>query len=64
MSDYEIDQIRRVRHQISAENGHDLRKVAEYYRAVEDELRATGRFKFADKRKAKPLEGPTVAKAG
>jgi hypothetical protein len=48
MSDYEIDQIRRVRHQVSAENGHDLRKVAEYYRRIEDELRATGRFRFAD----------------
>lgn len=31
MSDYEIDQIRRIRHQISAEHHHDLRKVAEYY---------------------------------
>ena len=40
MSDYEIDQIRRVRHQISAEHDHDLRKVAEYYRSVENELRA------------------------
>jgi len=51
MSDYEIDQIRRIRHQISAENGHDLRKVAEYYRRIEDELRASRRFRFADERK-------------
>lgn len=64
MSDYEIDQIRRIRHQISADNGHDLRKVAEYYRAVENELRATGRFKFADERQAKPIEESTIAKAG
>ncbi len=64
MSDYEIDQIRRIRHQISAENGHNLRKVAEYYRAVENELRATRRFKFADERKTKPIEECTAAKAG
>ena len=63
MSDYEIDQIRRIRHQVSAENGHDLRKVAEYYRAVENELRSTRRFKFADEPKTKPVEESTVAKA-
>ena len=64
MSDYEIDQIRRVRQQISAEHDHDLRKVAEYYRSVEDELRQTRRFKFADERKTRPVEESTVAKAG
>jgi hypothetical protein len=48
MGDYEIDEIRRIRHQISAEHGHDLRKIAEHYRNLEKELRESGRFKFAD----------------
>ena len=48
MTDYEIDEIRRIRHQISAEHGHNLRKLAEHYRNVEKELRRSGRFKFAD----------------
>lgn len=48
MSDYEIDEIRRIRHQISARHDHDLRKVADYYRGVEKELRQSGRFRFAD----------------
>lgn len=48
MSDYEIDQIRRVRHQISAENEHDPRKLTDYYRRIEKELRESRRFKFAD----------------
>jgi hypothetical protein len=48
MSDYEIDEIRRIRHQIFAEHDHDLRKLAEHYRNVEKELRESGRFKFAD----------------
>ena len=48
MSDYEIDEIRRIRHQISAEHGHDLRKIAEHYRNLERELRESGRFRFAD----------------
>ena len=39
MSDYEIDEIRRIRHRVSTDHGHDLRKVAEYYRNVEKGLR-------------------------
>lgn len=49
MSDYEIDEIRRIRHQLSVEHDHDLRKLAEHYRNVEKELRESGRFKFAEK---------------
>ena len=64
MSDYEIDQIRRIRHQISAENDHDLRKVAEYYRTVENELRQARRFKFADEPKGRTVDESKVAKAG
>ncbi len=48
MSDYEIDEIRRIRHQIAAEQGHDLQKIAQYYRNVEEELRESGRHDFAD----------------
>ena len=49
MSDYEIDQVRHIRRQISAEHGHDLTKIAEHYRRLEEELRASGRFRFADR---------------
>ncbi len=48
MNDYEIDEIRRIRSEISAEHDHDLRKIAEHYRELERELRQSGRFKFAD----------------
>jgi len=48
MTDYEIDEIRRIRHEISAQHGHDLRKLAKHYRDLEKELRESGRFKFAD----------------
>jgi len=49
MSDYEIDEIRRIRRQISAEHGHDLQRIAQHYRSLEKQLRESGRFKFADK---------------
>ena len=48
MSDYEIDEIRGIRHQISEAHGHDLGKIADHYRKLEKELRKSGRFKFAD----------------
>ena len=48
MSDHEIDEIRRIRHQISAEHGHDLRKLAEHYRDIEKEFRESGRYRFVD----------------
>ena len=48
MSDYEIYEIRRIRHRISAEHGHDLKRMAEYYHRIEQELRNSGKFKFFD----------------
>ena len=38
---------RRVRHEISAEFGHDVDRVVDYYRSVEEELKHSGRFRFA-----------------
>jgi len=48
MNDYEIDEIRRIRHEISEQYGHDLGQLAEHYRNLERELRESGRFKFSD----------------
>nr|VFJ73227.1 MAG: hypothetical protein BECKFW1821C_GA0114237_104718 [Candidatus Kentron sp. FW] len=50
MNDYEIDEIRRIRHRISGAHGHDLGKIAEHYRAMETELRKSGSYRFADER--------------
>ena len=47
MVDDEIKIIRRVRHEISAEFGHDVDRVVDYYRSVEEELRQSGRYRFA-----------------
>ena len=48
MNDYEIDEIRRIRHRISVAYNHDLGRIAEHYRAMEIELRKSGRYRFAD----------------
>ena len=47
MADDEIKIIRRVRHEISAEFGHDVDRVVDYYRKVEEELKRSGRCRFA-----------------
>jgi hypothetical protein len=55
MSDYEIQEIRRIRHRISAEHGHDLRRLAEYYHRIELELRNSGKYRFFDGNQVSPV---------
>jgi len=62
MSDYEIDEIRRIRREISAEHGHEVAKVVEYYRTVEKELRASGQYKFVDEKPQLADEEPADAR--
>lgn len=47
MVDKEIQEVRSIRHAISQECGHDLRKLVAYLQTVETELRQSGEFKFA-----------------
>ena len=47
MADDELKIIRRVRHEISAEFGHDVDRVVDYYRSVEERLKQSGRYRFA-----------------
>jgi hypothetical protein len=48
MHDEEIQAVRKIRHEISAQFGHDVHKVVAYYRAIEDELKRSGEFRFAE----------------
>ncbi len=43
-----ISEIRRVRHQISARVGHDVRRLGEHYMELERKARASGRYRFAE----------------
>ena len=53
MADYEIDEIRRIRREISAKFNHDAEKLGAYYRALDEEFRKAG-YKFADLPSEKP----------
>ena len=50
MPNDEIGDIRKIRQQISEECGHDIHKIAAYYREVEKELKASGKFRFEPSR--------------
>jgi hypothetical protein len=52
MRDEEILAVRKVRHEISAECGHDVHKVAAYCRAVGERMRQVG--KVRSRNTAKP----------
>ena len=58
MADDELKIIRQVRHEISAAFGHDVDRVVDYYRSVEEELKQSGRYRFA-----KHAAGPEPADA-
>ncbi len=49
-----IEEVRRIRHEISAEFGHDPHKFGEYCRELEKELRKSGKYKFAKSPDKKP----------
>lgn len=43
-----IDEIRRIRHEISAEFDHDPKKLYLYYKQLEEQLKSTGQYTFLD----------------
>ena len=43
-----ISEIRRVRHQISARVGHDVRRLGEHYMELERKARASGQYRFSE----------------
>lgn len=43
-----VEEVRKIRYEISEECGHDLNRLIAYYQEVEKELRKSGKYKFAD----------------
>lgn len=43
-----MEEVRGMREKISAEFGHDLNRLVAYYQEVENEMRKSGKYKFAD----------------
>lgn len=48
MADREINEVRRIRHGISARFGHDVSRLVAHYQELENKLRRSGEYRFAD----------------
>ena len=51
-----MDEVREMRRKISAEFGNDLNQLVTYYQELENEMRESGKYKFADL----PSENPKL----
>lgn len=49
-----MDEVREMRRKISAEFGNDLNQLVAYYQELENEMRESGKYKFADLPSEKP----------
>ena len=54
MADYEIDEIRRIRREISEKFNHDATKLGAYYRELDKKYRKSGKYKFVNPPSKKP----------
>lgn len=54
MTNYELDEIRRIRREISARFDHDVDKLIAHYQELEKEYRKSGKYKFVDPSDEKP----------
>ncbi len=58
MRDKEINEVRKIRHEISARFGHDIGQLVAHYQKIEKEFRRSGEYKFADSKKSE-IDGKT-----
>ena len=59
MTDYELEEIHRIRRNISARFDHNASKLGKYYRELDKKYRKSGKYKFVDP----PAKKPKVAKS-
>ena len=57
MAGYELDEIRRIRREISERFDHDVDKLIAHYQALEKEYRKSGKYEFVDPPDEKPETG-------
>lgn len=49
-----IKEVQEMRHRISAEFGHDFKRLGAYYQELQKEMQKSGKYKFADPPSEKP----------
>ena len=51
MADREINEVRKIRHEISARFDHDVSRLVAHYQELENELRRSGEYRFVDSKR-------------
>lgn len=51
MADREINEVRKIRHEISARFDHDVSRLVAHYQELESELRRSGEYRFVDSKR-------------
>ncbi|RKU16993.1 hypothetical protein C6503_11470 [Candidatus Poribacteria bacterium] len=59
-----VEEVREIRMKISEECGHDLNRLIAYYQKVGEELRKSGKYKFADPEPSAEKAAPTEPTRG
>lgn len=49
-----MEEVREMRYKISAEFGHDFKRLGAYYQEIQKEMQKSGKYKFADPPSEKP----------
>ncbi len=57
----EIAEVCRIRHEISAACNHDVNQYFAYLRSVQDEMKRSGEFRFAEIAVPEPVEAPPLS---
>ena len=51
MADQEINEVRKIRHEISARFDHDISRLVAHYQELENELRRSDEYRFVDSKR-------------
>ena len=54
-----VKEVREIRHKISARFDHDVRRLGAHYQEVQEKMRKSGKYRFADL----PSEAPKLAES-
>lgn len=54
-----VKEVREVRHKISARFDHDVRRLGAHYQEIQEKMRQSGKYTFADL----PSENPKLAES-
>ena len=52
-----VKEVREIRHKISARFNHDVGQLVAHYQELEEKMRQSGKYKFADLPNEKPING-------